>query len=592
MRQTARRMPTGRVFAIACVLFLGAAPLWSASQEISGDSATLRALEAEFTSSPSSGAAARRGPMGDGLTASLEAAREQSAWAAGFLKKLGGINAARLSHDDWILHALMTYEAGIAAEADRFFWQGFEVTPYSSPLRTIAPRFGALPISTDAERLAYLDALHQIPAAMAAYEARLRSQAARGIIVPAPELDLVVPFVRTLVADPASSAFALAPARLASLPAAVREPFESRVRTTLSETVVPSVERLAAFLNGPYRAMAPSTVGLSQYPGGRDYYAHLIRRHTGIDAAPEEIHRIGLAEVARLNAELDTVRRDAGFVGSLDEFRKYLKTDRRLFPATSAEIGETMMAAIRRIEPKVSEFFVTQPAAPYGVLRLDASLEASMTYGFYQLPSSGEPRGLYRFNGSNHEERSLLMAAATIYHELVPGHHFQMGLRAQNTALRGLRRTAMYSTFTEGWAEYASDLAGEMGMYADPLARAGRLAMDLFLSTRLVVDTGMNALGWSRDRAMAFMREHTLESELQISTETLRYSTDLPGQALAYKLGALKIHELRRVANQRLADRFDLRRFHEYLLASGSLPLSILDEHLKCLGGERHPLVK
>ncbi|MBA3949800.1 MAG: DUF885 domain-containing protein, partial [Acidobacteria bacterium] len=298
---------------------------------------------------------------------------------------------------------------------------------------------------------------------------------------------------------------------------------------------------------------------------------------------------IGLDEIARLEGELEQARVAAGFTGTFAEFRKYLKTDRRFFAKNSDEFGDLMMAAIRRIEPRVGAFFIRTPKAPYGVLRLEPALEASMTFGFYQLPSPAEPRGLYRFNGSKSDERSVLMADALIFHELVPGHHFQMALRNENTKLSPFRRNAQYTTFIEGWAEYASDLAGEMGMYEDPYDRAGRLSMDLFLSSRLVVDTGMNALGWSRERAMDYMRDHTFHSDGEIATETLRYSTDIPGQALAYKMGAMKIHELRKRAQERLGAAFDLRQFHDYVLEGGPMPLSVLEMHLGCLGDEKHP---
>jgi len=204
-----------------------------------------------------------------------------------------------------------------------------------------------------------------------------------------------------------------------------------------------------------------------------------------------------------------------------------------------------------------------------------------MTYGYYQVPTSTDPKGVYLFNGSMLEQRTLLNAAALSYHELVPGHHFQINLSRENRALSAFRRNALYTAFTEGWGEYASDVAGEVGMYSDPYDRAGRLAMDLFLSTRLVVDTGMNALDWSRERAMEFMRAHTLESEAQIATETLRYSTDIPAQALAYKMGSRGIHELRDATRKRLGDRFDIRRFHDAVLAQGAMPLSVLERHLE-----------
>jgi len=246
------------------------------------------------------------------------------------------------------------------------------------------------------------------------------------------------------------------------------------------------------------------------------------------------------------------------------------------------------MKAIARIEPQVREFFPLQPKAPYGVRRLDPALEQSMTYGYYQLPTAAETGGYYLFNAFKPEERSVLMAEATIYHELVPGHHFQIALQRENDALIPYRRNAFFTAFTEGWAEYASDLAGEMGMYADPYARAGRLAMDLFLSTRLVVDTGMNALGWPREKAMAYMREHTFESDLQIDTESLRYSADNYGQALAYKLGARKFHELRDQAAKAQGATFDLPAFHAYVLRAGAMPLSVLDGHIACFIRERH----
>ena len=523
-----------------------------------------------------------------GLT--FEQVRDRASAAAALIAKLEAIDVSKLSHDEWVTHALLLFESQMQRDAEKFYWLDFRVTPYASPLSIgLMARFGAMPLATAADRLAYLDALYEMPAALAAHEARLRSQMARGIVLPAAELGLVVPFVRAIAADPASSMFAVAPSRLAAIPAADRDGFRASVDEAVATAIAPAVERLAAFIDGPYRARAVTEVGVSQYPSGREYYQHLIRHATGSDFTPEQIHRIGLDEVARLERDLDAVRAAAGFKGPLAEFRHYLKTDRRFFAASSDEFGTRMMAAIRRIEPKVDAYFGKKPAAPYGVLRLDPALEASMTYGFYQLPSAAEPRGLYRYNGSQPAKRTTLTMAPLIYHELVPGHHFQMGLRNENQDLSAFRRTVRYTSYVEGWAEYASDLAGEMGMYTDPYDRAGRLAMDLFLSTRLVVDTGMNALGWSRARAMQFMRDHTFESETQIETETLRYSSDIPGQALAYKMGALKIHELRTRAQAAQGQAFDLRRFHDHVLEGGPMPIAVLDEHMACfISGEKH----
>ena len=523
-----------------------------------------------------------------GLT--FEQVRDRARAASALLATLDALDTSKLTHDEWITHALLKFEAELQRDAETFYWLDFRVTPYASPLaRNLMARFGAMPVATAADRLAYLDALYQLPQALEAHEARLRSQTARGIVLPAAEIDLVVPFVRSMVADPASSPFALAPSRLATVPQADRDAFRAAVDEAIAAAVVPAVGRLAAFIDGPYRARAAKAVGVGQYPSGREYYQHLIRRHTGTDLTPEQIHKIGLDEVARLERELDAVRTEAGFTGSLAGFRHYLKTDRRFFATDSEQFATLMMAAIRRIEPKVDAYFEKKPKAPYGVLRLDPALEPSMTYGFYQIPTAAEPRGLYRFNGSKPSERTTLTMAPLIYHELVPGHHSQVGLRTEAEGLSPFRRAARYTSYNEGWAEYASDLAGEMGMYENPYDRAGRLAQNLFLSTRLVVDTGMNALGWSRERAMQFMRDHTLEGEVQIETETLRYSTDIPGQALAYKMGGLKIHELRGRARAAMGSAFDIRRFHGHLLDGGAMPIDVLEQHMACfIGGEKH----
>jgi uncharacterized protein (DUF885 family) len=577
----------GRRLIVAAVAVLGA---WAGpsllAQTATGDAAALKALVAEYTARP-----AVTSGRGLGVLPTFEQAKADSAWADQFLVRLHRVQPDRLSHDDWITYAMLESDAGIAKEASNYFWFQVPVTPYSSPLRGVTGSFGALPLKSGADVTAYIDALNRVPVVMASYEARLRSQMARGIVAPAEELRLVLPYLRGFAAPAASSQFRPNADRLSALDADARATAVQRIDAAIAEVVNPSIERLAAFVDGPYRAKAPASVGLAQYPGGREYYQYLIKAHTSLTLTPEEIHAIGLSEVARLEEELDRVRRQANFTGTLAEFHAYLRNDPRFKAASSEDIGVRMMKAIRRIEPQVGEFFPLQPKAPYGVKRLDPALEGSMTYGYYQQPTGDEKGGYYMFNGFKPEERSILMAEAVIYHELVPGHHFQIALQRENEALNPYRRNAGFTAFTEGWAEYASDLAGEMGMYSDPYARAGRLAMDLFLSTRLVLDTGMNALGWSRERGIAYMREHTFESDLQIDTETLRYSADYHGQALAYKLGARKFHELRdRLAKEQGAT-FNLPAFHAWLLRAGSMPLTVLEGHAACFAHERHAAV-
>jgi uncharacterized protein (DUF885 family) len=449
-------------------------------------------------------------------------------------------------------------------------------------LRTLTTGFAAASVADDAGRQRYLDGLHQIPVLLAQIETKLRGQVMRGIVLPAAQVDAAVPLIRSFALPPDTSAFAVAPGRLDAIPPDARAAFASAVRDAIAAVVNPSFERLAAYVDGPYRSRASTDVGVGRYPDGARYYRVLVRQHTGLELTPEQIHEIGLAEVARLERELDAVRQQAGFAGSLAQFRTFLKTDRRFVPTAPAQIGDALMAAAKKIEPVLAAWFMERPKAPYGARRLMPALEPVMTYGYYQRPTPpAEPGGYYLFNGSVLEQRSLLNAAALSYHELVPGHHFQIALTLENPRLSKFRKNAMYTAFTEGWGEYASDLAGEMGMYPDPYERAGRLSMDLFLSTRLVVDTGMNALGWSRERAMDYMRAHTFESETQIKTESLRYSADMPGQALAYKMGSRTIRALRERMRARLGARFDVRRFHQAVLGHGAMPLGVLELHVE-----------
>jgi uncharacterized protein (DUF885 family) len=522
------------------------------------------------------------------MPASEAQAKADAAWAEDFLRRLHAMTPDRLAHQDALTYATLEYDAGLVRDGAQYYWLDSFITPYSSPLTFLVSTFANLPLATDADRQAYCDALDSLSITFAAYETRLRGQAQRGIVLPSDELPLVLAFVRGFSAPAASSPFAIDAHRLGQMDAAARGRFVEQVNAAITDVVNPAVDRLAAYIDGPYRVHAGSQVGVSRYPHGAEYYRFLTHRYVGLDLTPEQIHQIGLDEVARLEAALDQVRRDAGYAGSLAAFRDELRNDPRFRARSGDEIGERMATAIKRIEPKIDAFFPRKPKAPYGLKALDAQRAGSMTYGYYQIPTATDPSGYYMFNGTRPEERSILMAEAVIYHELVPGHHFQMALQMENTALVPYRRNAHPTAFTEGWGEYASDLAGEMGMYGDPYQHAGRLAMDLFLSSRLVVDTGMNALGWPRAKAIAYMREHTFESNLQIDTETLRYSVDIPGQALAYKLGAKKIHDLRdRVAAQQ-GKAFDLRAFHGYVLAAGALPLPVLDEHVACYLHERH----
>lgn len=537
-----------------------------------------------------------RGPAG-----SPEQTKALADQAASALTRLHAIKTSDLTHAQWVQYGIAESQASLDAEsiAD-FFWLQSVITPYSSGLRTLTAPFQAFPLKTKADQDAYVAALNQLPATMKAYETRMEQQVAHGVALPTEELRLVIPFVRSLAVAPPKSGLSVAAARLAAFPAAEQTAFQKRVDDAITSTVNPAIEGLAKYIDGPYRTHTVKNVGLSQYPNGAAYYTHLIHQHTGLDLTPQQIHDRGLSEIARINGELDKLRVEAGFKGTMAEFKTYLRTDKRFYPTTSQQIGDTMMAAIRIIEPKMPQYFSMMPKAPYGVRRLAPELEPSMTYGIYTMPESVGASGYYNYNGLNPETRSVTMVTAIVFHELLPGHHYQLNrLRESRQKTPGLAPGAptsgcadcgpMYTSYTEGWGEYSSDLAWEMGAYPDVWTKAGRLGMDLFTSQRLVVDTGMNALGWTRERAMQFMKTNTFEGDTQIDTETLRYSVDMPGQALAYKLGGLAIKDARAKMQKAQGASFDIKKFHDYLLDAGEMPLGMFDQHFACLlQGEKH----
>ena len=507
-------------------------------------------------------------------------ARDDAEYGALLLQKLRGLRELELSHEESLSLAMLREEARELGDSQRDYWLTFPVTPYASPLRVVHQVFTSWQFRNPEDLDRYAALLGRYAGFIRQMEDKLRTQAKRGVRLPKAETALVAATYRASIAEPAESLFFVQPERLEQEPEQDRAPFTKRVEGLIASRINPALDSLASYVAGEYAAKAPATVGLGQYPGGKAYYQRLVRFHTTLDVTPEEVHRLGLAEVERLNRELEEVQAAVGFEGSLAEFRQHLRTDPRFVPATSDQIGERLLAAQKRIATKIPFYFGRTPSAPAGIRRLSANLESAMTYGFYQAPTASDPRGYYFYNGSSLADRSLLSAAALVYHELIPGHHFQRSLQSENSDLPGFRKEAAWTAYTEGWGEYASSLAGEMGMYEDPYDRAGRLLMDAFLSARLVVDTGMNALGWSRARAIEYMKQNTVESDAQIGTETLRYSCDIPGQALAYKMGAAKIRELRARAERALGTSFDIRRFHDVVLGSGPMPMAVLERHI------------
>jgi len=510
----------------------------------------------------------------------LAKAEKDAARAKSLLLQLEKVKPEELTHEEELSLDVLRERLNAAVDSLRFYWLGFPVTPYLTPLNEVNTMFGSYIFKDKASADHYLDLLNLYPDLVNQIRSHLEAQWTKGIVLPREELDLVIPFLHALHSGIESNPLAVKPDRLSSLSETEASAFQSQLVKILEEKTNPALGSLISYIEGEYRGKAPEAVGLAQYPGGKECYAWLVKYHTALDLTPEEVHAIGIKEVEKINREMDKVQAALGFKGTRSEFRDSLKKDPRFFPRTSEEVGERLMAHIRRIEPKLDLYFLRKPKAPYGVKRLEPEREGAQTFGIYEAPTAANATGYYRYNASRLPERSLLGAASLIYHELVPGHHFEIALSLENPDIPAFRRETFDTAYIEGWAEYAAGLAGEMGMYADPYDQYGRLSMEMFLAVRLVVEPGMNALGWPRAKAVAFMRENLMETDEQIHTESLRYSCDMPGQALSYRLGYLTLLELREKAKKEVGEGFDIRRFHDALLTSGSLPLATLERHI------------
>ncbi len=431
----------------------------------------------------------------------------------------------------------------------------------------------AWPLGTPADRRGYLDLVADYGRLLREMLAHTREQAAQGIVLAAPALADARASLEAVRAD-LPAVVRPAPGRLAD--EAARAALIAQVDAQLTADLLPALDALIAFIGPDYAAAAPSGVGCAQYPGGEAFYRAQVAALADSALEPDAIHRLGLDALAELEAQKAAIRDRLAPGLDLHAFDRRMRDDPRARAASPADIERRFTACLERLEPLMPRWFGRRPSAPYSVTRANPAVERAMSFGYYQAPTAADPVGRYRYNGARPEDASLLGAAHLIFHELVPGHHHQLSLQAEAAVVHPLQRSLVSMATLEGWAVYASGLGAEMGAM-DELDLYGHAVMQGFVAARLVVDTGLNALGWDLGRAAAFLCAHTAEGEHVIRREVLRYATDIPGQALAYGLGARAILDLRSRAQAALGARFDVRGFHDALLARGAYPLPVLD---------------
>jgi uncharacterized protein (DUF885 family) len=352
--------------------------------------------------------------------------------------------------------------------------------------------------------------------------------------------------------------------------------------------LLPSLTDLGALLEQPdFAHQAPHDVGLAQYPAGREIYAALLKRYSTLDTTPEIVHQAGLERMEQITGQIEELLSDLGFSGRFEDFRAKSLSDPLWHEPGADGLVERFDVYVQRAGPMLGSNFTRLPEASCVFEPLPEAAAGSITFGYYNPPTQGRAEGVFRFNARNLGASPLFTMASLTYHEVVPGHHLQIALQHENRDMPRFRRNAFITAYAEGWAEYAATLAGEAGLYAAPQERLGRLMMDAMLTCRLVVDTGMNVLGWSLDQARDFMRANGFITEAEIASESLRYSCDIPGQALVYKLGDAAIMAMREEARAELGDRFDIMGFHETVLAPGPLPFPVIQANVRAWTGTK-----
>ncbi len=362
------------------------------------------------------------------------------------------------------------------------------------------------------------------------------------------------------------------------VPESERERLRAAAREVIAAGVVPAYRDFYTFFTEEYLPACSDEIAAIELPDGEEFYAQRVKFFTTLDLTPDQVHEIGLAEVKRIRAEMEDILRQTGFDGGWGSFLEFLRTDPQFYPQTPDELLREASYIAKRMDAKLPSLFKTLPRTPYGVAPVPEHIAPKYTAGRYVSPpeNSTEP-GYYWVNTFKLESRPLYALTALTLHEAVPGHHLQGALAREKGEQPNFRRHDYISAFGEGWGLYSEWLGVEAGMYEDLYSHFGRLTYEMWRACRLVVDTGMHAKGWSRADTLRYLSENTALSIHEITTETDRYIS-WPGQALAYKMGEIKIRELRGRAEERLGSSFDVREFHDWVLENGSVPLDILDE--------------
>ncbi|HQR48938.1 MAG TPA: DUF885 domain-containing protein [Steroidobacteraceae bacterium] len=511
------------------------------------------------------------------------------------LKKLGTIKPASLTAANRLNQDL--FRRMVQGSVDAYDW-GAQYLPINQRggVQSVSETAGLINFSTAKDYENWIARLNGLGTYVDQNIALLREGARRGIVQPRVIMQRIPDQIaKQVVTDPEQSPF-YAPFKEMpdSIPAADQERLRAAGRKAITDTVVPAYQRLQDYFTKDYLPACKDVVGVWALPGGDAWYQNRIAWFTTTKLTADEVHEIGLEEVARIRGEMQKIIQQVGFQGSFAEFLQYLRTDPKFRYTDPQQLLQAYMVMAKRIDPLLPQYFGKLPRMPYGVRPIPAESAPDTTAAYYQGPGlDGKRAGYYYVNLYKPEDRPKYEIPVLTMHESVPGHHLQIALGMEQGDVPMFRRDFEATAFVEGWALYSESLGQEMGFYDDPYDKFGQLTYEMWRAVRLVVDTGIHSKHWTRDQAIAFFKENAAKTELDIVNEVDRYIA-WPGQALAYKIGELKIKELRARATQVLGPAFDLREFHDVVLGNGAIPLDVLEGNVQRWidskqAPERHP---
>ena len=514
---------------------------------------------------------------------SLETVRQREQDAIMLLAALENIDRLALPDSDRVNYDLLYDSQKLDIEGQQFPGEFMPINQMGGVQQNIAQMMAITQPKNAQDYANMIARLEKAPQVIDQTIAWMRLGMEAGVTPPAVTLRDVPQQIRNQLVDeadqsPMLGAFQKFPASVDSLQQAS---LKKQAETVFSDQVTPALEKLLAFVENEYLPAARETIAMRDLPNGAAWYAYNVKQRTTTDLTPEQIHEIGLSEVKRIRGEMEKVIASTDFEGSFEEFLVFLRTDPQFYHETSEGLLREYRDIAKRADPELMKVFGKLPRTPYGIVPVPAYAEKSQTTAYYQRGSvdAGRPGNFFANTYALDTRPRWEMEALTL-HEAVPGHHLQLALQDELEDMPWFRRVGGYTAFSEGWGLYSESLGEEMGFYKDPYSKFGQLTYEMWRAIRLVVDTGMHQLGWSRQQAIDYFMANAGKQEHDVIVEIDRYIV-WPGQALAYKIGELKIKELRAYATDELGEDFDIRAFHDEVLGKGALPLSVLDANIK-----------